>query len=83
MRFLTRLKRIEEKLLDDGKTWALFLIGCYLNPIEANQKQQTLITDYILQGNQAPDYCIFINEVPSPGRPCREGFLSLFRTNDS
>lgn len=79
MRILARLKKIEEKVSEGSQNWAIFCIADYADSEERELAQQRLINAYVNQGNPYPTHRIFIREIPSPGSPCKERFLSSFR----
>lgn len=83
MRITSRLKRIEEKVSENGQTWVIFSISHYAEEAEGKAAEERIIKDYVKQGNPNPTHRIFIREIPFPGKNQKEGFLSSFKSNNS
>ena len=78
MRFMSRLKRLEQKAAPNAQLWAIFTIGHYDNLIDQGEAQQRLVNEYVAQGNIAPTHRIFVKEVPATLSNVHETFVTAF-----
>lgn len=78
MKFIPRMRKLEQRHDTHTQLWAVFTIGYYDNPLKQEQAQQRLLDNYTATGAPSPTHQIFINETPSPQMKYTEGFLYAF-----
>lgn len=79
MKIVSRIKRLERKLLGNKELWAVFTVGCYEDPRDVEIAKQRLLDQYTAQGNPRPTHFLFIKEVPRATKRDKEAeFLYSF-----